>query len=161
MSITTSSSPRTCRAAPFKGFDLLAQPFFQEDGCEDFWPLDPDLRLLHRRLLKPQAGTGDLRPGGLSLPCRRAPPDHDTLATFRRRFPGAFSELLVQVPELAREMKLLRHWQCLPGRHQGACQRLAPQRALARAYREAGNIAQGRSAGTAHLGGKHRSSRCP
>ena len=35
-------------------------------------------------------------------------PDHDTLATFRRRFLGEFSELFVQVLELAREMKLLK-----------------------------------------------------
>ena len=35
-------------------------------------------------------------------------PDHDTLATFRRRFFGEFSELFVQVLELAREMKLLK-----------------------------------------------------
>ena len=33
-------------------------------------------------------------------------PDHDTLATFRRRFLGEFSELFVQVLELAREMNL-------------------------------------------------------
>jgi transposase len=35
-------------------------------------------------------------------------PDHDTLATFRRRFLSEFSELFVQVLELAREMKLLK-----------------------------------------------------
>jgi len=35
-------------------------------------------------------------------------PDHDTLATFRRRFLGKFSELFVQVLELAREMKLIK-----------------------------------------------------
>ena len=35
-------------------------------------------------------------------------PDHDTLATFRRRFLGEFSELFIQVLELAREMKLLK-----------------------------------------------------
>jgi transposase len=35
-------------------------------------------------------------------------PDHDTLATFRRRFLGEFSELFVQVLELAREMRLLK-----------------------------------------------------
>ena len=35
-------------------------------------------------------------------------PDHDTLATFRRRFLGEFSELFVQVLEPAREMKLLK-----------------------------------------------------
>ena len=34
--------------------------------------------------------------------------DHDTLATFRRRFLGEFSELFIQVLELAREMKLLK-----------------------------------------------------
>ena len=35
-------------------------------------------------------------------------PDHDTLATFRRRFLSEFSELFVQLLELAREMKLLK-----------------------------------------------------
>jgi len=35
-------------------------------------------------------------------------PDHDTLATFRRRFLGELEELFVQVLELAREMKLLK-----------------------------------------------------
>ena len=35
-------------------------------------------------------------------------PDHDTLATFRRRFLGELEALFVQVLELAREMKLLK-----------------------------------------------------
>ena len=35
-------------------------------------------------------------------------PDHDTLANFQRRFLGEFSELFIQVLELAREMKLLK-----------------------------------------------------
>lgn len=35
-------------------------------------------------------------------------PDHDTLATFRRRFLGELETLFVQVLELAREMKLLK-----------------------------------------------------
>jgi transposase len=35
-------------------------------------------------------------------------PDHDTLATFRRRFLGELEGLFVQVLELAREMKLLK-----------------------------------------------------
>ena len=35
-------------------------------------------------------------------------PDHDTLATFRRRFIDELSDLFVQVLELAREMKLLK-----------------------------------------------------
>jgi hypothetical protein len=35
-------------------------------------------------------------------------PDHDTLATFRRRFIGELEGLFVQVLELAREMKLLK-----------------------------------------------------
>ena len=43
-------------------------------------------------------------------------PDHDTLATFRRRFLGEFSELFIQVLELAREMKLLKPGNvCLDG----------------------------------------------
>src|SRR6059036_721108 len=35
-------------------------------------------------------------------------PDHDTLATFRRRFLGELQGLFVQVLELAQEMKLLK-----------------------------------------------------
>ena len=35
-------------------------------------------------------------------------PDHDTLATFRRRFIGELAGLFVQVLEMAREMKLLK-----------------------------------------------------
>jgi transposase len=35
-------------------------------------------------------------------------PDHDTLATFRRRFLGELSDIFVQVLELAGEMKLLK-----------------------------------------------------
>ena len=35
-------------------------------------------------------------------------PDHDTLATFRRRFIDELSDLFVQVLELAKEMKLLK-----------------------------------------------------
>src|ERR1700747_2700232 len=35
-------------------------------------------------------------------------PDHDTLATFRRRFLGELEGLFVQVLELAQEMKLLK-----------------------------------------------------
>src|SRR5271163_1837039 len=35
-------------------------------------------------------------------------PDHDTLATFRRRFLGELEGLFVQVLEMAQEMKLLR-----------------------------------------------------
>jgi transposase len=35
-------------------------------------------------------------------------PDHDTLATFRRRFLGELEGLFVQVLELAKEMKLLK-----------------------------------------------------
>ncbi len=35
-------------------------------------------------------------------------PDHDTLATFRRRFLDELSDLFVQVLELAKEMKLLK-----------------------------------------------------
>jgi transposase len=43
-------------------------------------------------------------------------PDHDTLATFRRRFLGELEALFVQVLELAREMKLLKLGKvCLDG----------------------------------------------
>ena len=35
-------------------------------------------------------------------------PDHDTLATFRRRFIDELADLFVQVLEMAREMKLLK-----------------------------------------------------
>jgi len=44
----------------------------------------------------------------LSLHRRRSHPDHDTLATFRRRFLGELEGLFVQVLELAQEMKLLK-----------------------------------------------------
>ncbi|WP_404811941.1 transposase [Acidithiobacillus thiooxidans] len=43
-------------------------------------------------------------------------PDHDTLATFRRRFLGELQGLFVQVLELAQEMKLLKIGRvCLDG----------------------------------------------
>ena len=43
-------------------------------------------------------------------------PDHDTLATFRRRFLGELQNLFVQVLELAQEMKLLQVGRvCLDG----------------------------------------------
>lgn len=43
-------------------------------------------------------------------------PDHDTLATFRRRFLGELQNLFVQVLELAQEMKLLKVGRvCLDG----------------------------------------------
>ena len=35
-------------------------------------------------------------------------PEHDTLATFRRRFLGELQALFVQVLELAKQMKLLK-----------------------------------------------------
>ncbi len=38
-----------------------------------------------------------------------SPPDHDTLATFRRRFHDELSDLFVQVLEMAQEMKLLSY----------------------------------------------------
>jgi|6_EtaG_2_1085325.scaffolds.fasta_scaffold12417_3 hypothetical protein len=43
-------------------------------------------------------------PSALSQP---AHPDHDTLATFRRRFLGELADLFVQILEVAQEMKLV------------------------------------------------------
>jgi len=68
-------------------------------------------------------------------------PDHDTLATFRRRFLGELQALFVQVLELAKEMKLLKLGTlCLDGTkiHANASrQRLTPQRTVARPHRQA------------------------
>ena len=54
-------------------------------------------------------GFSDLRIGGHFI-IRAAGwhPDHDTLATFRRRFFSELDRLFVQVLELAQEMKLLK-----------------------------------------------------
>jgi hypothetical protein len=69
---------------------------------------DSGLWLRHGYLLQPQAGAGDLRFGGLPLHRRRSHPDHDSLATFRRRFLDELSDLFVQVLAMAKEMKLLK-----------------------------------------------------
>ena len=61
-------------------------------------------------------------------------PDHDTLAVFRRRFLDELADLFVQVLEMAREMQAAAHGHRVPGWHQDSRQRLAPQRALARAH---------------------------
>jgi hypothetical protein len=45
-------------------------------------------------------------------------PDHDTIATFRRRFLKEIEGLFVRVLELAREMGLLKTWHGGAGRHQ-------------------------------------------
>ena len=63
-------------------------------------------------------------------------PDHDTLASFRRRFGEQFADLFVQVLQMARANPLARLWHGQPGRHQAARQRLPAQCALLRAHRE-------------------------
>src|SRR5271163_2966809 len=71
------------------------------------------LRLHDGGVFEPQAGAGDLRFGSVPVH-RRTPiaandhPDHDTIATFRRRFLKDIEALFVRVLELAREMGLLR-----------------------------------------------------
>ena len=69
-------------------------------------------------------------------------PDHDTLATFRRRFLGEIEGLFVQVLEMASEMKLLKLGTvCLDGTkiHANASRHSA---SLVWPYREAGSAAQ-------------------
>ena len=63
-------------------------------------------------------------------------PDHDTLATFRRRFIDELAGLFVQVLQMAQELKLLKMGDGVPGWHQDSRQRLAPQRALAWPHRQ-------------------------
>lgn len=45
-------------------------------------------------------------------------PDHDTLASFRRRFGEQFAGIFVQVLQVARENQLLGLWHGESGRHQ-------------------------------------------
>ena len=45
-----------------------------------------DLWLCHRRILQPQAGAGDVRSVAFRFIAANDHPDHDTIATFRRRF---------------------------------------------------------------------------
>ena len=72
-------------------------------------------------------------------------PDHDTLCTFRKRFLKERGALFVQVLSIAQEMKLPREaGDGGPGWDEGARQRLAPQRAVLWACREArGAVASG------------------
>ena len=72
---------------------------------------DSGLRLRHRLVLQPQARDCHIRLSRLSFHRRQYPdthPDHDTLATFRRRFLDELAGLFVQVLEMAQEMKLLK-----------------------------------------------------
>jgi hypothetical protein len=55
-------------------------------------------------VLQPQAGAGELRFGGVSFLAANDHPDHDTIATFRRRFLKEIEKLFVDVLRLAREM---------------------------------------------------------
>ena len=57
-------------------------------------------------------------------------PDHDTIATFRRRFLAEIEGLFVQVLMLAREAGLLEAGHGGAGRHQGPRQRQPAQRAV-------------------------------
>jgi len=68
-------------------------------------------------------------------------PDHDSLATFRRRFLDELSELFLQVP-MAKEMKRLKRGNvCLDGSKIEA--NVSRHRALPRTPRKAGNPARG------------------
>ncbi len=70
-------------------------------------------------------------------------PDHDTLATFRRRFLPELEQLFVQVLLLAREMKLLKLGTiALDGQAQG--QRQQAQGVVVWPCQEAGGTVQGR-----------------
>ena len=55
-------------------------------------------------------------------------PDHDTIATFRRRFLKEIEGLFVQVLELAREMGMLQDGHGCAGRYEDPCQRQPAQR---------------------------------
>src|ERR1700729_3535066 len=66
------------------------------------------LRLPDGRVFEPQAGTCDLRFGSVRFIAANDHPDHDTIATFRRRFIKDIEALFVRVLELAREMGLLK-----------------------------------------------------
>jgi transposase len=69
-------------------------------------------------------------------------PDHDTLATFRRRFLDELSGLFVQVLELAQERKLLKLGTvCLDGAKMHA--NASRHSALPRTHPEARSPAQG------------------
>ena len=57
-------------------------------------------------------------------------PDHDTIATFRRRFLQQIEGLFVQVLGVAREMGVLQAGHGGAGRHQDPRQRQPPQRAV-------------------------------
>ena len=76
-------------------------------------------------------------------------PDHDTLASFRRRFGKEFAvDLRAGAAGGAREPALAL-WHGEPGRHQDPRQRQPAQRAVVWTRREDRSAAQGRSAGNA------------
>ena len=62
------------------------------------------LRLRHRGVFQPQPGACDLRFGAFRFIAANEHPDHDTIATFRRRFLEQIEALFVQVLGVAREM---------------------------------------------------------
>jgi hypothetical protein len=71
-------------------------------------PATVGLRLHNGGVFEPQAGAGDLRFGSVPLHRRERSSDHDTIATFRRRFLKDIEALFVRVLELAREMGVLK-----------------------------------------------------
>jgi transposase len=64
------------------------------------------------------------------------PPDPDTLASFRRRFLDEWASLFVQVLGTGARDEAAEAGHDQPGWDEGQSQRLAPQRAIARAHRE-------------------------
>lgn len=80
-------------------------------------------------------------------------PDHDTLATFRRRFLDELAGIFVQVLELAQEMKLLKLGTISLDGTRFTPMPHATARAVAWTHREARSASQSRGTGAAGLGG--------
>jgi len=85
-------------------------------------------------------------------------PDHDTIATFRRRFLSELEPLFVQLLELACELKLLRLSPGESGRDQDPGQRQPPQGAELGVCGPSGSPAPGGSGG---IDGVRRAGGCP
>ena len=75
-------------------------------------------------------GACDLRFGSVPLIAANEHPDHDTIATFRRRFLKQIEALFVQVLGVAREMGVLKLGTVALDRLQDPRQRQPPQRAV-------------------------------
>ena len=83
------------RELPWLGFGLVSP-----DGAAEH----SGVRLRHRRVLQPQAGTRHLWDFvAFRFIAGNEHPDHDTIATFRRRFLKQIETLFVEVLKLARE----------------------------------------------------------